>query len=71
VKNIIYFTNGVDTIEWNQDVCMHFGKCLKNIPYKVEKPGIYSISVSESQFNQILNKTDFCPAKALKLSLPK
>jgi uncharacterized Fe-S cluster protein YjdI len=71
VKNITYFTNGIDTIEWNQDQCMHFGKCLKNIPYLVEKPGVYSISVSESQFTLILNKTDFCPAKALKLNIQK
>ncbi len=67
VKNIRYFTNGVDTIEWNQELCMHSGKCLKNIPYIIEKPGIYSISISERQFDTILNQSDFCPAKALKL----
>jgi hypothetical protein len=46
---------------------MHSGKCLKNIPYVIEKPGIYSISVSQRQFNAILDQTDLCPARALKL----
>jgi len=67
VKNISYFTNGVDTIEWDREACIHSGKCLKNIPYNIEKPGIYSINVSERQFNTILDQAEFCPAKALKL----
>lgn len=67
MKNIIYFTNGVDTIEWNQEKCMHSGKCLKNIPYIIEKPGIYSINVSQRQFEAVLNQADFCPARALRL----
>lgn len=67
MKNIRYFTSGDDTIEWDQDACMHSGKCLKNIPYIIEKPGVYSINVSERQFELILMKADFCPAKALKL----
>jgi len=71
VKNIRYFTNGVDTIEWNQEKCMHSGKCLKNIPYIIDKPGIYSINVSERQFDMILNQAGYCPAKALKIKDPK
>jgi len=67
VKNIRYFTNGRDSVEWNVEECMHSGKCLKNIPYIVEKPGIYSISVSERQFETILNQADLCPSGALKL----
>jgi uncharacterized Fe-S cluster protein YjdI len=70
VKNIRFFTNGKDTIEWNVEECMHSGKCLKNIPYIIDKPGVYSISVSERQFNSILDQTDLCPAKALKLKNP-
>lgn len=70
VKNIRYFTNGKDTIEWNVEECIHSGKCLKNIPYIVDKPGIYSISVSERQFNNILDQADMCPARALRLKLP-
>jgi len=66
VKNIRYFTNGKDTIEWNQEECMHSGRCLKNIPYIIDKPGIYSINVSERQFESILDQAEFCPAKALK-----
>jgi len=49
---------------------MHSGKCLKNIPYIIEKPGIYSINVSERQFEIILNQANFCPSKALKLKEP-
>jgi len=67
VKNIRYFTNGEETIEWDIDTCMHTGKCLKNIPYFIEKPGVYSINVSERQFEEILNKSEFCPSKSLKL----
>lgn len=67
MKNIRYFTNGKETIEWNKDECTHSGKCLKNIPYLIEKPGIYSISVSERQFETILYQSGFCPAKALKV----
>jgi len=70
VKNIRYFTNGKETIEWNVEECIHLGKCLKNIPYVIDRPGIYSISVSERQFNSILDQTEMCPAKALKLKLP-
>jgi len=69
VKNIRYFTNGTDTIEWNKEHCMHSGKCLKNIPYIIEKPGIYSITVSERQFDTILKQAGFCPSKALKLKI--
>ena len=68
VKNIRYFTNGKETIEWNVEECVHSGKCLKNIPYIINRPGIYSISVSERQFNNILDQSEMCPAKALKLS---
>lgn len=71
VKNIRYFTNGKDIIEWNQDECMHSGKCLKNIPYIIEKPGIYSINVSDRQFDSILSKAEYCPAKALKIKEEK
>jgi uncharacterized Fe-S cluster protein YjdI len=71
VKNIIYFTNGIDTIEWNQEHCVHSGKCLKNIPYIIEKPGIYSINVSERQFEKIISLAKFCPSKALKLKESK
>ena len=67
MKNIRYYTNGVDTIEWNQDECMHSGRCMKNVPYIIEKPGIYSISVSQRQFDAILDQADLCPARALKL----
>jgi len=67
VKNIRYFTNGTDTIEWNLEECMHSGRCLKNIPYTIDKPGIYSISVSEKEFINILDRTDYCPARALKI----
>jgi len=67
VKNIRYFTNGVDTIEWNQESCIHAGKCLKNMPFIIEKPGVYSINVSERQFDEILHKGEFCPSKSLKL----
>ena len=67
LKNIRFFTNGKDNIEWNVDECMHSGKCLKNIPYIIDKPGIYSISVSERQFETILNQAEFCPSKALRL----
>ena len=67
MKDIRYFTNGKDTIEWNKEECMHSGKCLKNIPYIIEKPGLYSISVSERQFEAILNQAEFCPSRALKL----
>jgi len=70
VKNITYFTNGVQTIEWNQDACMHSGKCLKTIPYIIEKPGIYSINVSERQFAMIVSRSEYCPAKALKIKDP-
>jgi len=70
VKNIRYFTNGVDTIEWNQEECIHSGKCLKNIPYIIEKAGIYSINVSERQFDVIAHQAEFCPSKALKLKTP-
>jgi putative redox protein len=71
LKNIRYFTNGKDTIEWNVEECMHSGKCLKNIPYIIDKPGTYSINVSESQFDTILNQTDLCPSGALKLKEQK
>ena len=71
MKNIRYFTNGVDTIEWNQEECMHSGRCLKNIPYIIDKPGVYSISVSERQFDAILDQAEFCPAKALRLKNPR
>ena len=67
MKNIRYFTNGNATITWNVDDCMHSGKCLKILPYKIDRPGIYSVSVSERQFAAILNKAEFCPSKALKL----
>lgn len=67
MKDIRYFTNGVDTIEWNKEACMHSGKCLKNIPYIIDKPGVYSINVSERQFDTILERSDYCPARALKL----
>lgn len=67
VKNIRYFTNGEQTIEWNRELCMHSGKCLKNIPYIIEKPGVYSINVSERQFQIILSQSDYCPSRALKL----
>jgi uncharacterized Fe-S cluster protein YjdI len=67
VKNIRYFTNGTDAIEWNPDACWHAGKCVKNIPYIIEKPGIYSINVSESQFESILKQAEYCPSKALKI----
>jgi len=67
VKNIRYFTNGKDTIEWNKEECQHSGKCLNSLPYIIEKPGVYSISVSERQFDTILDQTEFCPSKALKL----
>jgi uncharacterized Fe-S cluster protein YjdI len=71
VKDIRYFTNGVDTIEWDQDKCMHSGKCLKNIPYIIKKPGVYSINVSDRQFDTILNQTDICPSGALKMKETK
>ena len=67
MKNIRYFTNGKDTIEWNKEECMHSGRCLKSIPYIIDKPGVYSINVSERQFDAILDQAEFCPAKALKL----
>jgi uncharacterized Fe-S cluster protein YjdI len=67
LKDIRYFTNGEETVEWNQGLCMHFGKCLKLIPYSIDKPGVYSISVSDSQFRLILSLAKHCPAKALKL----
>jgi len=67
VKNIRYFTNGEDVIEWDQETCMHSGKCLKNIPYIIGKPGIYSINVSERQFDEILNQAEICPSRSLKL----
>jgi uncharacterized Fe-S cluster protein YjdI len=67
VKNIRYFTFEDKIIEWDQEECMHSGRCLKSIPYTIEKPGIYSISVSEKQFESILFQSDFCPARALKL----
>ena len=66
-KNVRYFTNGEETIEWNQQDCMHSAKCLKNIPYIIEKPGIYSINVSERQFALIKEQTEYCPSKALRL----
>lgn len=69
MKNIRFFTNGVDTIEWDQNHCMHSGKCLKNIPYIIDKPGIYSINVSERQFDSILKQVTFCPSKALRLKI--
>jgi len=71
LKNIRYFTSGEHTIEWNKEECLHSGKCLKNIPYGIDKPGIYSISVSERQFDAILNQAEFCPSKALKLKEQK
>lgn len=71
VKNIRYFTNGIQTIEWNQELCMHSGKCMKSIPYVVEKPGIYSISVSDRQFELILSQSEYCPARALKIKETK
>lgn len=71
VKNIRYFTNGVDVIEWDQELCMHSGKCLKNIPYINEKPGVYSISVSEREYQIILSQADYCPARALKIKEQK
>lgn len=67
MKNIRFFTNGADTIEWNVEECMHSGKCLKNIPYIIDKPGLYSINISERQFDEILNQAEFCPSRALKL----
>lgn len=71
MKNIRYFTNGTDIIEWDQEDCMHSAKCLKSIPYIIEKPGIYSIQVSERQFAVIKQQTEFCPAKALRLKVPE
>jgi hypothetical protein len=50
---------------------MHSGRCIKNIPYIIDKPGVYSISVSERQFDAILDQAEFCPAKALKLNNPR
>jgi len=51
------------------ELCQHFGKCLRNIPYIIEKPGIYSINVSEREFELILNKSHYCPARALKMKV--
>jgi uncharacterized Fe-S cluster protein YjdI len=70
VKNIRYFTHGTETIEWNPEDCLHSGKCIKNIPYIIEKPGIYSINVSEKQFEAIQNQAEYCPSKALKIIGP-
>jgi uncharacterized Fe-S cluster protein YjdI len=67
VKDIRYFTNGVGTIEWDLGKCKHSGRCLKNIPYIIKKPGIYSINISDRQFDAILNQTDMCPNCALKV----
>ncbi len=71
VKDIRYFTNGTDSIEWDQGKCMHSGKCLKNIPYIINKPGIYSINISDRQFDSILDQTEMCPSGALKMVVPK
>lgn len=65
MKNVRYFTNGEDFIVWNKEKCMHSAKCLKTIPYIIEKPGVYSIKVSEMQFEGILRQSEFCPARAL------
>jgi hypothetical protein len=44
---------------------------LKNIPYINERPGIYSISVSEREYQIILSQSDYCPARALKIKEQK
>jgi len=71
VKNIRYFSNGKNTIEWNIEACTHLGKCFKNMPNNIEKPGIYCIKVSDRQFEALLKQMRFCPEKALKLKVEK
>ena len=67
MKNIRYFTNGVDTVEWNEEACMHSGKCLVNLPGIIKNSEAESINVSGNQFETIVKQADFCPSKALKL----
>ena len=65
MKNIHIFKTDSITILWDKDKCFHKGKCLKNIPYLVEKPGIYSFRITDSQMEGILKQLEFCPAAAL------
>jgi len=67
MKNIRCFTNNNQTVIWDKDKCFHKGKCLKNIPFLVEKPGIYSFRVTDAQMESILKQMEFCPSFALTL----
>lgn len=65
MKNNRFYTNGAEIIVWDKEKCKHSAKCLRTIPYNIEKQGVYSIKVSENQFEGILRQARFCPAHAL------
>ncbi|MBK7030097.1 MAG: (4Fe-4S)-binding protein [Bacteroidales bacterium] len=67
MNRIKYYTYSSYTIRWDGEKCLHGGKCLKGIPPIIEKPGIYSIPVSERQFTILMSQARFCPGGALKV----
>jgi len=65
LKSITYFTNSSRSIRWEKEKCLHRGKCLKSIPPIIDRPGVYSIPVTENQFEVLLSQSRFCPGSAL------
>lgn len=67
MKNTHIFKTDSVTVIWEKEKCFHGRKCLKNIPYLIEKPGVYSFKVSEAQMEIILEKAGICPSAALQV----
>jgi hypothetical protein len=54
-------------MRWDSEKCLHSAKCMKNIPQIIEKPGVYSIPITDKQFEVLLSQSRFCPGGALKI----
>ncbi|MBK7212218.1 MAG: (4Fe-4S)-binding protein [Bacteroidales bacterium] len=67
MKNTRFYTNSSRAIRWDSEKCQHEAKCLGCVPFVTDKPGIYSVPISESEFESILSKARFCPSNALVL----
>jgi len=60
-------SNSVMKITWDENMCVHSGKCVQNLPSVFQvRDGRFVIMQNGSTRDEILKTVSQCPSKALK-----
>jgi len=59
------YTNGEITVQWQPDVCIHSGNCVKNLATVFKPQERPWIKTENASSGEIMSAIDKCPSGAL------